>query len=105
MTNLNNKVAIITGSSRGIGKAIATKLASDGATVVINYSHSADKANQTVEEIKQQGGNAISLQADVSKVADLESLFNQTIDKLGQVDILISHLAPFATSPKKPGFL
>ncbi len=90
MTNLNNKVAIITGSSRGIGKAIATKLAKDGATVVINYSHSADKANETVAEIKQQGGKAISLQADVGKVAEIESLFEQTVDKLGQVDILVN---------------
>ena len=90
MTNLNNKVAIITGSSKGIGKAIATKLAKNGATVVINYSHSADKANETVEEIKQQGGNAIAIQADVSKVAEIESLFEQTVDKLGQVDILVN---------------
>ncbi|AFY57718.1 dehydrogenase of unknown specificity, short-chain alcohol dehydrogenase like protein [Rivularia sp. PCC 7116] len=90
MTNLNNKVAIITGSSRGIGKAIATKLASDGATVVINYSHSADKADEAVAQIKQQGGNAISLQADVGKVAEIERLFNQTVSKLGQVDILVN---------------
>lgn len=90
MTNLNNKVAIITGSSKGIGKAIATKLASDGAAVVINYSHSADKANETVEEIKQQGGKAIAIQADVGKVAEIKSLFEQTIDKLGQVDILVN---------------
>ncbi len=87
---LNNKVAIVTGSSRGIGKAIATKLASYGAAVVINYSHSADKANQTVEEIKQQGGNAIAIQADVGKIAEIESLFEQTVDKLGQVDILVN---------------
>ncbi|MGB3636290.1 MAG: SDR family oxidoreductase [Rivularia sp. (in: cyanobacteria)] len=90
MMTLNNKVAIITGSSKGIGKAIATKLAKDGAAVVINYSHSADKANQTVEEIKQQGGNAIAIQADVGKVAEIESLFEQTVDKLGQVDILVN---------------
>lgn len=90
MNNLNEKVAIITGSSRGIGKAIATKLAKDGAAVVINYSHSADKANQTVEEIKQQGGNAIALQADVSKVSDLEHLFEETVNKLDKVDILVN---------------
>ncbi len=75
MTKLNGKVAIITGSSKGIGKAIATKLASDGAAVVINYSHSVDKANETVEEIKQQGGKAIAIQADVSEVVQIESLF------------------------------
>ena len=90
MKNLDNKVAIITGSSRGIGKAIATRLANDDAAVVINYSHSADKADAAVQEIEQAGGKAIALQADVSKVADLERLFDQTIDKLGKVDILVN---------------
>ena len=90
MTDLNNKVAIITGSSRGIGKAIAMRLASDGATVVINYSHSADRADVAVEEIEQAGGKAIAIRADVGKVADLESMFADTIDKLGKVDILVN---------------
>lgn len=99
MTNLKNKVAIITGSSRGIGKSIAMKLADNGAAVVINYSHSADKANETVAEIKNKGGNAISqrldtsciaIQADVSKVTEIENLFEETVNKLGQVDILVN---------------
>ncbi|MGL5079816.1 MAG: SDR family NAD(P)-dependent oxidoreductase, partial [Waterburya sp.] len=89
MSNLTNKVAIITGSSRGIGRAIATRLAQEGATVVINYSHSADKAETAVKEIEQQGGKAIALQADVSKIADIASLFDATIAQLGKVDILI----------------
>lgn len=90
MSNLTNKVAIITGSSRGIGRAIATRLAKDGATVVINYSHSADKAETAVKEIEQQGGKAIAFQADVSKIADIASLFDKTIAQLGKVDILIN---------------
>jgi 3-oxoacyl-[acyl-carrier protein] reductase len=90
MNNLNNKVAIITGSSRGIGKAIATRLAQDGATVAINYSQSADKAEAAVKEIAQNDGKAIALPADVSKIADLERLFDQTIDQLGKVDILVN---------------
>ncbi|MGL5939172.1 MAG: SDR family oxidoreductase [Waterburya sp.] len=90
MSNLTNKVAIITGSSRGIGRAIATRLAKEGATVVINYSHSADKAETTVKEIEQQGGKAIAFQADVSKIADITSLFDETIAQLGKVDILIN---------------
>ena len=90
MNDLNNKVAIITGSSRGIGRAIATRLAKDGATVVINYSHSADRAEAAVKEIEQNGGKAIALLADVSRIADLKRLFDQTIDKLGKVDILVN---------------
>lgn len=90
MNDLNNKVAIITGSSRGIGRAIATRLANDGAAVVINYSHSADKADAAVQEIEQAGGKAVAIQADVSQVADLEGLFQDTLDKLGKVDILIN---------------
>lgn len=90
MKNLDNKVAIVTGSSRGIGRAIATRLANDGAAVVINYSHSADKADAAVREIEQAGGKAVAIQADVSKVADLERLFQDTLDKLGKVDILVN---------------
>ena len=90
MNDLNNKVAIITGSSRGIGKAIATRLANDGAAVVINYSHSADKAEAAVKEIEQAGGKAVAIGADVSKVGDLERLFEETVDKLGKVDILVN---------------
>ena len=90
MNNLNNRVAIITGSSRGIGKAIAKRLAQDGATVAINYSQSADKAEVVVKEITQNGGKAIALQADVSKIGDLERLFDQTIEQLGKVDILVN---------------
>jgi 3-oxoacyl-[acyl-carrier protein] reductase len=90
MSNLTNKVAIITGSSRGIGRAIATRLAKEDATVVINYSHSADKAETAVKEIEQQGGKAIAFQADVSKIADIASLFDETIAQLGKVDILIN---------------
>jgi 3-oxoacyl-[acyl-carrier protein] reductase len=90
MRDLNDKVAIITGSSSGIGRAIATRLAKDGATVVINYSHSGDKAEAAVKEIEQQGGKAVALQADVGRVKDLESLFDQTIEQLGKVDILVN---------------
>ncbi|MDY6938177.1 MAG: SDR family oxidoreductase [Cyanobacteriota bacterium] len=90
MGNLTNKVAIVTGSSRGIGKAIATRLAKNGAAVVINYSHSADKAEATVREIEEQNGKAIAIQADVSQVNQIESLFDRTIDTFGQVDILVN---------------
>ena len=88
--SLKEKTAIVTGSSRGIGKAIAVKLAQKGAAVVINYSHNAEAAKATVTEIEANGGKAIALKADVSKIADLESLFQQTVNQLEKVDILIN---------------
>ena len=75
MTNLKNKVALVTGGGRGIGKAIAERYGSLGASVVVNYSSSADAAKETVSNIERSGGAAVSIQADVSKVADLERLF------------------------------
>lgn len=91
MAALAGKVAIITGSSRGIGRAIALKLASNGASVVVNYAGNATKAEEVVAEIDKLGGQAIALQADVSKVADIQSLFEQTIKRFGKVDILVNN--------------
>lgn len=91
MAALAGKVAIITGSSRGIGRAIALKLAGNGASVVVNYAGNATKAEEVVAEIDKLGGQAIALQADVSKVADIQSLFEQTIKRFGKVDILVNN--------------
>jgi 3-oxoacyl-[acyl-carrier protein] reductase len=88
---LTGKVAIITGSSRGIGKALAVQLASLGAKVVINYSNNPDKANIVVNEIQENGGEAIAIKADISKVSDIENLFIETINVFGKVDILINN--------------
>lgn len=75
MTDLKNKVALITGGGRGIGKGIAERYGALGASVVVNYSSSADAANETVSTIERSGGAAVAVQADVSKVADVERLF------------------------------
>lgn len=91
MASLAEKVAIVTGASRGIGRAIAEKLAQEGATVVINYSHSADKAQEVVSAITAQGGKAIATQADISRVADISRLFQETVDKFGKLDILVNN--------------
>lgn len=91
MAPLAEKVAIVTGASRGIGRAIALKLASNGASVVVNYAGNADKAQEVVAEIEKLGVQAIALQADVSKVADIQRLFEQTIERFGKIDILVNN--------------
>lgn len=99
MKILEGKVAIITGSSRGIGRVIAEQLAYLGAEVVINYSSSPQKAEEVVEGIIQKGGKAIALQADISKLSDVEELFTKTIDKFGKVDILINNAGLMINKP------
>lgn len=91
MKRLEGKVAIVTGSSRGIGKGIVMKLALEGAKVVVNYSSSLDKAKAVVDEIVQQGGEAVAIKADMSKVAEIEQLVAQAVEKYGKLDILVSN--------------
>ena len=88
---LDGKVALVTGSSRGIGQAIALRLSNDGAKVVVNYAGRAAQANEVVATIKANGGEAIAVQADVGKIADIHRLFDQTIEHFGQVDILVNN--------------
>lgn len=89
--NLKGKTAIVTGSSRGIGKAIALRFARDGAKVAVNCVSTVDKANAVADEIRQDGGEAIVVQADVSKRADAERLVAETAQAFGHVDILVSN--------------
>lgn len=100
MKRLEGKVAIVTGSSRGIGKGIAMKLAQEGAKVVVNYSSSPDKAEEVINEIKKQGGEATAIQADMSKVDQIKQLVASSVEKYGSLDILVSnagieHFGPF----------
>jgi len=88
---LANKVAIVTGASRGIGQAIAETLAMSGANVIVNYARNKELAEDIVHRIQQNGGQALAVQADVSKVADLEALFQATIDHFGHIDILVNN--------------
>jgi len=88
---LDGKVALVTGSSRGIGRAIASRLSSDGASVVVNYAGSAEKAQEVVATIENKGGQAIAVQGDVGKLADIDRLFDQTIERFGQLDILVNN--------------
>jgi 3-oxoacyl-[acyl-carrier protein] reductase len=88
---IDGKVALITGASRGIGRAIAVRLGRDGAAVVVNYSGSQEAAHETVAAIEQGGGRAIAVQADVGKVADVERLFDETFQQFGRLDILVNN--------------
>ena len=89
--SLAGKTAIVTGSSRGIGKAVAKRLARDGAKVAVNCVSTVDKAEAVVAEIAAAGGEAIVVQADVSKKEDAERLIADTVAAFGQVDILVSN--------------
>lgn len=91
MGSLSEKVAIVTGASAGIGRAIAERLAQDGATVVVNYGKSADKAKQVVAGIEAKGGKAVVIQADMSKIADVRRLVRETVQRYGRLDILINN--------------
>jgi len=88
---LRGKVAIITGASRGIGRAIALALASEGASVVVNYTSSSEAAMQVASSITAAGGSAIALQADVSKLDQVETLLDTVMAKWNRVDILVNN--------------
>jgi 3-oxoacyl-[acyl-carrier protein] reductase len=91
MRALQDKVAIVTGASRGIGKAIALALASEGASVAINYASSNAAAEAVAADIQDMGGQAIALQADVSKADQVESFIAAVMEKWGRVDVLVNN--------------
>jgi 3-oxoacyl-[acyl-carrier protein] reductase len=96
---LSGKVALVTGASRGIGREIAEVLARNGAKVVVNYTSSPDKAEEVVSGIKNEGGEALAVQADISRVAEVEMLFKKTLEAFGQVDILVNNAGIMITKP------
>jgi 3-oxoacyl-[acyl-carrier protein] reductase len=89
--SLRNKTAIITGASRGIGKAIALKLSKIGASVVINYATNAQAADGVASTIINDGGQAVAIRGDVRRVDSIESLFETTIEKYGKIDIVVNN--------------
>ncbi|KAK4959681.1 Elsinochrome reductase 1 [Elasticomyces elasticus] len=90
-TRLDGKVALVTGSGRGIGAAMATELAARGAKVVVNYANSVEAANKIVEEIKSKGGDAIAIKANVGDVSQTIKLFDEAVAHYGQLDIVCSN--------------
>lgn len=88
---LDGKVALVTGASRGIGRAIALKLAAEGAKVAINYAGNTAKAEEVKAEIEKNGGEAILVQADVADAAAVETMVNTVVESFGQIDILVNN--------------
>jgi 3-oxoacyl-[acyl-carrier protein] reductase len=91
MSKLKNKVAVVTGASKGIGASIAKHFAAAGAKVVVNYASSKEGADKVVKEITENGGIAIAVQADVSNEADVTRLFEETNEAFGTLDILVNN--------------
>lgn len=88
---LKNKVAVVTGASRGIGKAIALSLAGQGANVVVNYAGNEEKANEVVNQIQSLGRDAFAFKADVSNQKEVQEMVKETIEKFGSIDILVNN--------------
>jgi 3-oxoacyl-[acyl-carrier protein] reductase len=99
MNKLQNKVAIVTGASKGIGASIAKHLAAEGAAVVVNYASSKEGADRVVAEIAGSGGKAVAVQANVAKHAEIEHLFAQTKKAFGRLDILVNNAGVYQFSP------
>lgn len=99
MSKLSNKVAVVTGASKGIGAGIAKGLAAEGAAVVVNYASSKKGADQVVSEIVGKGGKAIAVQADVSKVSDVQRLFAETKKAFGRLDVLVNNAGIYEFAP------
>jgi 3-oxoacyl-[acyl-carrier protein] reductase len=99
MGKLPNKVAVVTGASKGIGAEIARELAAAGASVVVNYASSRNVADKVVDEIASTGGSAIAIQGDVAKTSDVERLFAEAASRFGPIDILVNNAGVYAFSP------
>ncbi|MDJ1479196.1 glucose 1-dehydrogenase [Cytophagaceae bacterium YF14B1] len=99
MSKLKNKVAIVTGASKGIGASIAEYFAAEGAKVVVNYASSKEGADKVVKAITNNGGTAVSIQGDVSKEADVARLFEETKNTFGTLDILVNNAGIYLYEP------
>lgn len=91
MSSLSGKTALVTGAARGIGRAVAVRLAAEGAAVALNYRGSAEKAEETAEEIRAAGGSALTVQADVSDQKSVQEMFSRVLGEFGHLDILVNN--------------
>lgn len=97
--DLKGKVALVTGASRGIGRAIAERLSRDGVAVAVNYATQAAAARELVSNIESAGGQAFAIQADVARVTDVVRLFDETITRYGKLDVLVNNAGIMVTKP------
>jgi 3-oxoacyl-[acyl-carrier protein] reductase len=98
-----SKIAIVTGASRGIGRAVAKRLSRDGFAVVVNFAGNAAQAGDAVAEIQRGGGTAIAVQADVSNASDVERLFAETMTRFGALDVVVHNSGIMPLSPIAKG--
>jgi len=96
---LTDKVAVVTGASKGIGAGIAKQLAAEGAAVIVNYASSKSDADKVVDEISKRGGKAIAVQGDVAKKKDIERLFAEAKEAFGKIDILVNNAGVYDFKP------
>ena len=99
MGQFDGKVAVVTGADSGIGRAIALQLAEDGATVVVNYAHNKEKAQEVLQSIQQKQGKAIVIQADVSQYQQAMGLIAQTVEQFNRLDIMVNNAGMEIHSP------
>ncbi|MBS0473111.1 MAG: glucose 1-dehydrogenase [Proteobacteria bacterium] len=99
MSKLKDKVAVVTGASKGIGAAIARSLAAEGAKVIVNYASDAQGAHKVVGDIEAKGGTAVAVKGDVAKAADVQNLFAETKKAFGAADILVNNAGVFKFLP------
>lgn len=99
MSKLNGKVALVTGASKGIGAAIAQRLAADGASVVVNYASSKEGADKVVAAIASAGGKAVAVQGDVSKAGDAQAIVDSAVKSFGRLDILVNNSGVYDLKP------
>ncbi|WP_287264148.1 SDR family NAD(P)-dependent oxidoreductase, partial [Mesorhizobium sp.] len=97
--SLEGKIALVTGSSRGIGRAIAEGLAAHGAAVVVNYVGNEKAAQEAVAAIRENGGKAVAIQADISSVSDIRRLFDETEKQMGAIDIVVANVGVAVIKP------
>jgi 3-oxoacyl-[acyl-carrier protein] reductase len=101
MSDLNGKVAVVTGASKGIGAAIAKALSAAGAAVVVNYSSSKEDADRVVADIKAKGGKAIAVKGDVAKAVDMRRLFEETKKTFGTLDVRVNNAGIYRFAPQE----
>ncbi len=99
MSKLKNKVAVVTGASKGIGAGIAKALAAEGASVVVNYASSKEGADRVVAEIAEKGGKAVAVQGDVAKASDVKRIFAETTKAFGRLDVLVNNAGVYQFAP------